>query len=252
MGLFSKSWSLGRAFGISVQLHATLLLLIAFTALRSLGSAGVEAFLLDLILAVGLFGSVLLHELGHALTARRYGVQTRRIMLTPLGGVAQLESMPRDAKAEFWIAIAGPLVSFALAAGAWALSASFSLFILLAYINLALGLFNLLPVFPSDGGRILRAWLGSRMGFARGTQLAVRIGQFCAMALGAYAIISAQWMLMLVAGFLYLGARQELRGLGLDKGSWSLLWSRFRAGRPDSSETVWSDGVEVLPRRPKP
>lgn len=232
MGLFSKSWSLGRAFGISVQVHATLLALIAFTALRSLGNAGVVGLIMDLLLAVGLFGSVLLHELGHALTARRYGVQTQRIMLTPLGGVAQLESMPRDAKAEFWIALAGPLVSFALAGIAWTLSASFPLLALLAYINLALGVFNLLPVFPSDGGRILRAWLSSRMGFSSGTQLAVRIGQVLAVGLGVYAVVQTQWMLLLIAGFLFLGARQELLSLGAPAESWSTLWSRFRhAGR---------------------
>lgn len=228
MGLFSKSWSLGRAFGISVQIHATLLMLIAFTALRSLGNAGVMGLLLDLMLAVGLFGSVLLHELGHALTARRYGVQTRRIMLTPLGGVAQLESMPRNAVAEFWIALAGPLVSFALAGLAWGLSSVAPLFILLAYINLALGAFNLLPVFPSDGGRILRAFLSNRMGFASGTQLAVRVGQVMAVALGIYAVVASQWMLLMISGFLFLGARQELGALGLPMQSWSKLWAQFR------------------------
>lgn len=231
MGLLSKSWSLGRAFGISVQVHATLLLLVAYTALRSLGDAGAMGLLMDLLLAVGLFGSVLLHELGHALTARRYGVQTRRIVLTPLGGVAQLESMPRNARAEFWIALAGPLVSFALAGTAWVLSASMPIVVLLAYINLALGVFNLLPVFPSDGGRILRAWLSSRMGFVGGTQLAVRVGQILAVGLGIYAIVQTQWMLMLIAAFLYLGARQEVLSLGGPSQSWSELWKQFRGGR---------------------
>lgn len=228
MGLFSKSLSLGRTFGISVQIHATLLMLIGFTALRSLGNAGVIGLLLDLMLAVGLFGSVLLHELGHALTARRYGVQTRRIMLTPLGGVAQLESMPRSPVAEFWIALAGPLVSFALAGAAWTLSSVAPIFIFLAYINLALGVFNLLPVFPSDGGRILRAFLGARMGFASGTQLAVRIGQVMSVAIAVYAVIASQWMLLLISGFLFLGARQELGALGVPMQSWATLWERFR------------------------
>src|SRR5690606_11929701 len=120
MSWLMKSWSVGRLAGISVQIHATLLLILGFTALRSL-SAGGGGLAWDLLFAVGLFGSVLLHELGHALTARGFGISTRRIVLTPIGGIAELSAMPRSPRAEFWIALAGPVVSLGLAALAWTL-----------------------------------------------------------------------------------------------------------------------------------
>ncbi len=169
------AWKMGRVAGIDLYIHATFLLVFLF--LPRLGRGPVEAVLL--ICAV--FGCVLLHELGHALAARRFGIRTIDITLYPIGGVARLERMPRAPGAELVIALAGPAVNFAIAAGIGAfffasavllgLSWSLESFIgELLVVNLGLGIFNLIPAFPMDGGRVLRAALehdgGSRAGDA--------------------------------------------------------------------------------------
>ena len=252
-----KSWSVGRLAGISVQIHATLLILLGFTALRSL-SVGGGGLVWDLLFAVGLFGSVLLHELGHALTARSFGVSTRRIVLTPIGGIAELNAMPRSPRAEFWIALAGPVVSLGLAASSWTLAPVSGIFYGLAAINLMLGLFNLVPVFPSDGGRIFRAILSRKMGFEAGTQIAVKVARYLAVAMGVWGLYVGQWSLILVAMFLYWGASAELSSLGLRIPSWGAIgqamrqskftsktWDAKRNGEPRDDRAAQSSSVLV-------
>src|SRR5579864_4120007 len=166
------SWHLGRLFGIEVRLHATFLVFLAWVALSHLirGHAiGTAAAGVAYVLAV--FAIIVLHELGHALTARRFGIATRDITLLPIGGVARLERMPTKPSQEFLVAIAGPAVNFALAlllfagvvamgtiedAAHWTLVGG-PLLAKLMWTNVALGAFNLIPAFPMDGGRVLRA-----------------------------------------------------------------------------------------------
>ncbi|MCS6868380.1 site-2 protease family protein [Thermus sp.] len=170
-------------------------------------------FLLGLLAALGLFLSVLLHELGHALAARSLGVATRRITLWLLGGVAQMERIPREPPKELKIALAGPGVSFALAllfrlvwgeGGAWGFLSHY-----LAWVNLMLGLFNLLPALPLDGGRVYRALLALRRPYLRATRQAVALSQGVAVALGLLGLLVLNPFLILVAFFVYMASRAE-------------------------------------------
>ena len=217
------SWRIGRFAGIDVYIHTTFLLLVAFFGFtywqqtRTLsGTLEGIAFLLALFL------SVVLHEYGHALTARRYGIKTRDITLLPIGGVARLERMPDKPLQELWVALAGPAVNVVIAgalfAGLWfgghwqplsSLStASGNLFERLLVANVFLVLFNLLPAFPMDGGRVLRSLLAMRMPYARATRIAARIGQGMAVIFG-FAGLFGNPMLLLIALFVWIGAGQE-------------------------------------------
>jgi len=179
---------------------------------------GVTPYALGLIAALGLFGSVVLHELGHALTARRYGVATRGITLWFLGGVAQLDDMPRQRGAEAVVAIAGPITSAAIGALlAWLVSSvalPAGVTFVAAYLaitNVALALFNLLPALPLDGGRILRSLLALALPRRRATQIAGSVSQLLAVALGVYGFLSLNLLLMAVAFFVYNAGRAEVQ-----------------------------------------
>lgn len=218
-------WStrIGTLAGIDVHVHATFLILIAWVALahwqtgRTVGAAiaGV-AFIL------ALFACVVLHELGHALTARRFGIKTRDITLLPIGGLARLERMPDDPRQELWVALAGPAVNIALAAGLFIVLrgtgtlaplatltlASGSFLERLMIVNLFLAVFNMLPAFPMDGGRVLRALLATRMEYTRATQVAASIGQGMAFLFGLVGLFTNPF-LMVIALFVWIGAGEE-------------------------------------------
>jgi Zn-dependent protease len=213
------SWKMGRVAGIDLYIHATFLLVFLFIPeMREGGMLALEAMLL--ICAV--FGCVLLHELGHALMARRFGIGTVDITLYPIGGVARLERMPRAPGAELLIALAGPAVNFAIAAaigGLWFAGAATlgvwpRLGAILGYllvINLGLGLFNLIPAFPMDGGRVLRAVLSIKWSRARATHVAATVGQVLA---GAFAIWALNYSTnkpihIALAAFIFFAARGE-------------------------------------------
>ena len=218
------SWKLFRVFGIDVHMHATFLLLLLYVALGK-KSAGDAARAVLYILA--LFGCVLLHELGHALAARRFGVGTRDITLLPIGGVARLERIPTEPREEFVVAIAGPLVNVVIAGLLFAGGALFgwgsaaaviegeskllsgSFLEQLAVTNAFLALFNCVPAFPMDGGRILRAILASRMDYLRATRTAVAVGQVLAFGMGLVGLLGGNIPLALVALFVFLGAAHE-------------------------------------------
>ncbi len=217
------SWRIGRIAGIDVDVHWTFLLLIAWVLLdyRDQG-APLSAALAELAFVLALFASVVVHELGHALTARRYGIQTRDIILLPIGGVAQLERMPEDQRQEFWVAIAGPLTSLGLSAVLflvlWVTNSLESLDVVtrgggsfiesLALANLSLALFNLLPAYPMDGGRVLQALLAQRMGNARAARVAATIGQVMAALIALVGLLYDPYLL-LIALFVWTGASQE-------------------------------------------
>lgn len=218
-------WSiqLGRIAGIKVQMHLTFLLLLLWVGLSHwLRSGTSQAVVLGIVFILALFGCVLLHELGHALMARKYGIQTKDITLLPIGGVARLEKMPDDPKQELWVALAGPAVNVVIAAllfvwlqiaGGWeplaGLSVSEGSFVeRLLVVNLFLVGFNLLPAFPMDGGRVLRATLAMKMNYARATQIAAQVGQMMAFVFGFMGLFGNPFLLF-IAFFVWIGAAQE-------------------------------------------
>jgi Zn-dependent protease/CBS domain-containing protein len=208
------SFRIATLAGIPVRIHFTFFLFLAWIAVTTRAAMWV-----GLILAV--FLCVVLHEFGHALTARRYGVKTRDITLYPIGGVAMLEGRP-TARAELWIALAGPAVNVVIALvlgavlyftqGPEALSLAnmqTSFLPALLTANVWLVLFNMIPAFPMDGGRVLRAVLALRIDEARATQIAAMIGQGLAIVLGFVGLFTGALVLMVIAFFVFLGAAQE-------------------------------------------
>lgn len=218
-------WSLklGRILGIDVYVHFTFLLLLGFVGLAHwMTERSLAAALTGLLFFTGLFACVLLHEYGHALAARKYGIATRDITLLPIGGLARLERMPDKPSQELVVALAGPLVNVIIAAGlflglsltgTWQPLASLTttsgnLLERLLAVNVFLVLFNLLPAFPMDGGRVLRSLLAMRLDYARATRIAARIGQGMALVFGFIGLFSNP-MLLLIALFVWVGAAQE-------------------------------------------
>src|SRR6266700_4499316 len=189
------SWRLGSVAGIGLYVHATFLLLLAW---------------------------VVLHELGHALTARRYGIRTRDITLLPIGGVSRLERIPDDPRQEVWVSLAGPAVNVVIAVAlyAWLLLSHtlrpFSALTIaggpflerLLLVNVSLAVFNLLPAFPMDGGRVLRALLAMRMDYVRATQVSAHVGQAMALIFGLVGLLTNPF-LVFIALFVWIGAAQE-------------------------------------------
>jgi stage IV sporulation protein FB len=218
------SWSLniGKVAGTVVRVHLTFLLFLAWIFVAAYSQNGAASAWDSVIFMVLLFLCVLLHEFGHILTARYFGVQTPYVTLLPIGGVAQLERIPEESGQEFLIAIAGPLVNVAITvllvlfAGATLQTNAatgvdnmqISLVDRLAAVNLFLALFNMIPAFPMDGGRVLRALLSSRLGYVRATEIAAAIGQFVAFALGFIGLLYNP-ILIFIAIFVYLAASSE-------------------------------------------
>lgn len=214
-------WKLGRFAGIDVYIHATFLLILAFVAWTH-GSMGLPGVLEGLLFILAIFTCVVLHEYGHALTARAYGIATRDITLYPIGGVARLERMPDKPVQELWVALAGPAVNVAIVIvlfGWLVLSntmrpleeltiATGPFLERLMGANLFLALFNLVPAFPMDGGRVLRALLAMRLEYTRATAIAAGIGQGLALVFGLAGLFGNP-MLLFIAFFVWIGAGQE-------------------------------------------
>lgn len=212
------SWSIpiARIAGIQLRIHITFVLLIGWLALVYYNAGGAAVAAGGVIFILLLFLCVVLHEFGHALAAKYFGINTPDITLLPIGGVARLARMPEEPKQELIIAIAGPAVNVFIAAGAWAAGGVFAypptleggFSSALVSINVLLLLFNLLPAFPMDGGRVLRALLATRLSYPRATQIAATIGQGFAFAFG---FIGLMWnpFLIFIALFVYIGASQE-------------------------------------------
>ncbi|MDZ7292001.1 MAG: site-2 protease family protein [candidate division KSB1 bacterium] len=217
------SWKIGEYAGIGVYIHATFLLIIGWVALSHwIQGNSLSMMLAGLGFILALFGCVLLHEFGHALTAKKYGIKTRDITLLPIGGVARLERMPDDPKQELWVALAGPAVNVVIAAMLFVwlkitsglepfnnLSVTGGSFAeRLMIVNIFLVAFNILPAFPMDGGRVLRALLAMRMEYTRATQIAASIGQGMAFLFGFIGLFTNPFLLF-IALFVWIGAAQE-------------------------------------------
>jgi Zn-dependent protease len=203
--------------GIPIRLHFTFLLFLVY--IGASGQAGSAPMRVGFVVAA--FACVVLHELGHSLVALKYGIPVADITLYPIGGLARIEKRPTP-RQEFWIALAGPMVNLAIALIVWAIlgfrtdfgtagHAALTPFLaMLLGINLILFLFNLVPAFPMDGGRILRALLAAYMPVERATAIAANIGQFLAIVLGMWTLASHQSVLYLfIALFVFIGAGQE-------------------------------------------
>ena len=217
------SWRIGAFRGIGVYVHATFLILIGFIVL-SHWSAGsnIGKILEGVGFILALFGCVVLHEFGHALMAARYGIKTRDITLLPIGGLARLERMPDEPVQELWVALAGPAVNVVIATAlfvllqftsAWApleqLTVAGGPFLQrLMLVNVILVVFNMLPAFPMDGGRVLRALLATRLEYTRATHIAANIGQSMALVFGVLGFFYNPF-LMFIAFFVWIGAAQE-------------------------------------------
>jgi Zn-dependent protease/predicted transcriptional regulator len=223
--LFDRSLKLGKLFGIPVSIHWTFLLLLIWIFGSSLyKGSSIESALWSVAYILILFICVFLHELGHALMAKRYGITTRSIVLLPIGGVASLEKIPSEPKKEIAVALAGPAVNLVISGGllvyhllagfpeieagtAFRLQAS-TLPFMVMIANLFLGGFNLLPAFPMDGGRVLRALLATRMNRERATATAFKIATVFAVIFALYGLFNNPFMVF-IALFIFLGARGE-------------------------------------------
>jgi len=221
----TMKWSmrLGTLAGIAVYVHATFLILLVWIALSYWRSEqSLQAVVHGVGFILALFGCVVLHELGHALTARRFGIKTRDITLLPIGGVASLEKMPDDPKQEILVALAGPAVNIVIAGLIW-LWLSLQQMVMpdqlpsmlegnmlqqLLVVNLFLAGFNLLPAFPMDGGRVLRAILAMRMDRINATRMAASVGQAFALWLGLVGLLYNPFLLF-IALFVWIGAMAE-------------------------------------------
>jgi len=243
-----RNFTLGRIWDIPIRLNVSLLVFLPILAWL-LGSGaqigvytdtinaiwpgsldpatfqvGARSWTIGIVGAIGLFVSVAIHELGHSWTAMRYGIKTESITLWLLGGLASFETMPKEWTREFWIALAGPVTSVLLAgvfAGALqVVPASLPLVVFtfgfLAILNVVLAAFNLLPAFPMDGGRVLRALLARTRSYASATRIAARVGSAFALLFVLLGVFSFQIIMILVGLFIYTAATSESRTVMLE------------------------------------
>ena len=210
-----------RLFGVPIRLHFTFILLLVF--LLFIGIGGQQSGASTALYILALFGSILLHELGHALVARRFGIQTVEIVMFPIGGVSRPDRPPKGTE-ELWIALAGPVVNLLIAAGIgwwfWREQRMAPLAELLQPTdtnlaqriglgNLMLGLFNLLPAYPMDGGRVLRSLLSRWRPEEEATRITASVGQILAIGIGLLGLLGGNFILVFIAMFVYLGSSQE-------------------------------------------
>ncbi|WIV68582.1 CBS domain-containing protein [Natrialbaceae archaeon AArc-T1-2] len=266
-----KSFRIGSLFGIPIKLDLTFLLILPIFAyligaqlepvaeiLNELMGAGIviapltegtTPWILGLVAAIGLFVGVLLHELGHSLVAQRYGFPIDSITLWLFGGIAALSEMPEDWRKEFNIAIAGPIVSILVGVVTYGLFLltpvlegvapttvlNGTLFVLayLAFLNVALAIFNMLPAFPMDGGRVLRALLARNQSYTRATQQAAGIGKFFAVLMGIFGLFTFNIILIGIAVFVYIAASSEAQQVVIKAAFTDVTVSDIMTAAPD-------------------
>ena len=248
--------------GTVVRIHITFLLFLIWIASAHYAQGGTDAALQGVAFIILLFLCVLLHEFGHVFAARRYGVRTPDITLLPIGGVARLERIPEEPSQELVVALAGPAVNIVIAAALYAVlggplttegmelqNSQVGLLARLVSVNIFLAIFNLIPAFPMDGGRVLRALLAYRLGYARGTQVAATVGQVVAFGFGVLGLFGNP-LLIFIAIFVYLGAASESHAVQMRQVSRGMLVSdgmitEFESLNPNSQV---EDAVQCLIR----
>ena len=256
------SWKIGKVAGIDLYVHATFWILIAFILYMNWTHGhSITMALYGAAFVMVIFGCITLHELGHALTARRFGVRTRDITLLPIGGLARLERMPDDPMQELWVALAGPAVNVAIAALLYLVlvssgsGLSFDQFEWfggnflnkLMIVNLWLVAFNMIPAFPMDGGRVLRSLLARRLEFGRATRISARVGQGIACLFGIAGLFSDPFLIF-IALFVWSGAEQEaaMAKMHVSVGDipvQHIMLRDFRSLRPDDTLANAVDNV---------
>ncbi len=249
LSLGRSSLRLGSVSGIDVRVHF-LWFLLPLVLVR-FGSEPLQ----QMAWLVVIFGAVFLHELGHSLVAQHFGIRVLEITFWPLGGMARMSEIPENSRTEMLIAIAGPLVNFALAL--LSLTVIFAALLLDALwlavpaafflkINLMLGGFNLIPAFPMDGGRVLRAYLGRKEDWVTATERAVRVGRYVALVMVFLAVLAGMWVVPLIAAFVWFAGAQELMAVRMRHGLG--LFGRFTGTEPPprpASAEVWPAGASA-------
>jgi len=256
------SYGIGRVAGTEIKVHVTFLLLLLWRGAGVYSVGGATAALAETLFILALFGCVILHEFGHILMARRFGVRTPDVILLPIGGVARLERIPEEPRQEFLIAIAGPMVTLLIAvvlyvglvlSGSPPSLASFapdtgSFAARIMFVNVWLLAFNLIPAFPMDGGRVLRALLATRVGLLRATRAAGAVGQVLAVTMGLIGLAKGEAILVLIAFFVFIGAATEASavetraaGQGLDVAH--MMVTQFRT---IPSHATLAEAVDLL------
>jgi Zn-dependent protease/predicted transcriptional regulator len=250
------SFSIGRIAGTELRIHLTFFLLLAWIGASAWAEGGLPAAVENVVFVAALFACVVAHEFGHALAARRYGIATPDITLFPIGGMARLERMPERPRQEIVVALAGPAVSIAI----WAIISALGgvpdvaqferieqtdigFWERLGAVNLFLALFNLLPAFPMDGGRVFRALLALRVGRPRATRIAVGAGQVLAAGLGLVGLLGGSPVLVLIAVFIVLaggaeGSEVALRDIARHMSARDAMITHFETLGPE-------DGIEA-------
>ena len=219
------SWSflIGRLFGTEIRIHATFFLLLLWIAIAAAQEGGVASAVENVVFILALFACVVAHEFGHILMARRYGIKTPDVTLLPIGGMARLEKIPERPWQEIAVSVAGPAVNvviwlvITIILGAQATlgglediaDPTIGFLARLAAVNIFLVVFNLIPAFPMDGGRVFRAALALRVGRVRATRIAAGSGQIFAFLFGLFGLISGNPMLLLIAVFVFIAATSE-------------------------------------------
>jgi Zn-dependent protease len=236
--------NLFRIRGIQLSVHVSFLILLAYVAWEGWTEAAGLGALWSVAFILTLFTCVTLHELGHAAAARRFGVRVPRILLLPIGGMAEMESIPRRPKHEIIIALAGPAVNYVII-GVLMIFVRFpadwdpTYFELtfaelgrqLIIVNLIMGVFNLLPAYPMDGGRVFRALLATRLPYLRATQIAVGVGKVVALAGATYLVLKGHYMGAVLFAFIIFAGENELRAVTRAEqvaAHWREIQSRFQ------------------------
>jgi Zn-dependent protease len=250
------SMNLFRIRGIRLSIHFSFFLLLAFVAQQGWDEAGWDGVWWYVGMLLAFFTCVVLHELGHSFTAMHFGVGVRRILLMPIGGMAEFDSIPREPGREFLITVAGPAVNFAIAVvlwlivglpDGWPLQLDFpadatGFAQVLVHWNLVMGFFNLIPVFPMDGGRLLRATLATRLPYLRATFAAAVVGKVLAVvgvAIALFVVNPPAYLVAVLFGFIFVAGEMEYRAVRrreIEDANWRAMLARFYPVPPPAEE----------------
>jgi len=250
-------WSLKlfRIRGIQLSVHVSFFLLLAWVAQEGWREGGGWlGAIWNTGALLAFFGCVVLHEFGHSFTALHFGIGVRRILLMPIGGMAEFDSIPREPARELLITLAGPAVNFAIAGVLWLLvdaaagpeypATLIGVSQLLLHANLVMGCFNLLPAFPMDGGRILRAALASKYPYLRATEIAATVAKFVCIVGIIFALLQSWWMLAVLFAFIFVAGEIEYRAVRrreIDDARWREMLARFYAPLPSADPPFFRD-----------